>query len=76
MNNYAKSTFLDKMNDNVLDIKFNNFTPATINHAKNQIIDSIGCLICGVKDAGNPGFLITQRSEVHGLALTLTLPRK
>jgi 2-methylcitrate dehydratase PrpD len=57
MGNYAKGTFLDKMIDNVLDTQFNNFIPATINHAKNRIIDSIGCLICGAKDAGNPELL-------------------
>lgn len=38
---------------NVLETRFENFDQATIEHAKNRILDTVGCLIGGAKDTGN-----------------------
>jgi 2-methylcitrate dehydratase PrpD len=57
MSHSETSTYLDKMIANVLETKYENFSPDTISHAKNRIIDTLGCLICGANDTGNPGLL-------------------
>jgi 2-methylcitrate dehydratase PrpD len=54
MGRYNRVTYLDMMINNVIETRFDNFDRATINHAKNRIIDTIGCLIGGAKDTGNP----------------------
>jgi 2-methylcitrate dehydratase PrpD len=57
MNNTADNTFLEKMIVNILETRFENFDQATIDHAKDRIIDTVGCLIGGARDAGNPELL-------------------
>jgi 2-methylcitrate dehydratase PrpD len=38
---------------NVLETHFENFDPATVEHAKNRMIDVVGCLIGGANGPGN-----------------------
>jgi 2-methylcitrate dehydratase PrpD len=57
MSNSAEGTFLDKLISNILDTQYENFSSATVSHAKNRIIDCLGCLVCGANDAGNPELL-------------------
>jgi 2-methylcitrate dehydratase PrpD len=57
MNKTTKITLLEQMIANILKTRFENFDQATIDHAKNRIIDTVGCLIGGAKGAGNPQLL-------------------
>ncbi len=57
MNNSVEGTILEKMISNVLFTKYDNFTQETIRHAKDRIMDSLGCLVCGANDPGNPELL-------------------
>jgi 2-methylcitrate dehydratase PrpD len=57
MSTETKSIYLDRMIANILDTQFSNFTAATVTHAKNRILDTVGCTICGANDAGNPELL-------------------
>jgi 2-methylcitrate dehydratase PrpD len=57
MSSSVEGTYLDKMIANILNTQYDNFTPAAVNHAKNRIIDTLGCLICGASDTGNPELL-------------------
>jgi 2-methylcitrate dehydratase PrpD len=45
---------IEKMSANVVETKFENLDKATVEHAKNRIIDTVGCLIGGSNDTGNP----------------------
>ena len=56
MNNET-GIYLDKMIANILDTKLENIPPAAVNHAKDRLLDSIGCMICGANDDGNPELL-------------------
>jgi 2-methylcitrate dehydratase PrpD len=42
------------MSANVVETKFENLDKATIEHARNRIIDTVGCLLGGSGDTGNP----------------------
>jgi 2-methylcitrate dehydratase PrpD len=55
--NNKHDTYLDRMIANILETKFEDIPPATINHAKNRLLDCIGCMICGANDTGNPELL-------------------
>jgi 2-methylcitrate dehydratase PrpD len=57
MNKDDTGIYLENMITNILDTKFENIPQATIDHAKNRILDSLGCLICGANDTGNPELL-------------------
>jgi 2-methylcitrate dehydratase PrpD len=57
MNSDEQGIYLEKMIANILETKFENIPRTTINHAKNRILDSLGCLICGANDTGNPELL-------------------
>jgi 2-methylcitrate dehydratase PrpD len=57
MDNDEQGVYLEKMIANVLDTKFENIPRAAVNHAKNRILDSLGCFICGANDTGNPELL-------------------
>jgi 2-methylcitrate dehydratase PrpD len=57
MGNDEQGTHLDKMIDNILDTKYENIPPAAVNHAKDRLLDTIGCTICGANDTGNPELL-------------------
>jgi 2-methylcitrate dehydratase PrpD len=57
--------YLDQLIENILETRFDNFDQATVAHAKNRIIDTIGCLIGGARDAGNPE-MINLFKEIGG----------
>jgi len=54
MNITTESTPIEKLAANVLETLFENFDQATLDNAKNRIIDTVGCLIGGANDSGNP----------------------
>ncbi len=57
MNGNDRSAYLEKMTDNILNTRLENIPKAAIDHAKDRIIDTVGCLICGANDSGNPELL-------------------
>jgi 2-methylcitrate dehydratase PrpD len=57
MDNDERGIYLEKMIANILETKLENIPQPIINHAKDRILDSLGCLICGANDAGNPELL-------------------
>ena len=57
MNQSANGTAIEQMAANVLDTKFENFDAATLEATKYRIIDTLGCLIGGATDTGNPEML-------------------
>jgi len=61
--NIPGSTPIENLTANVLDTRFENFDPATLESTKCRIIDSIGCLIGGSNDTGNPELVELLRDE-------------
>lgn len=57
MSNDEQGTHLDRMIANIMETKFEDIPTATVAHAKNRLIDAIGCMICGANDTGNPELL-------------------
>jgi 2-methylcitrate dehydratase PrpD len=57
MEQSATPTAIEQMAANVLDTKFENFDAATLEATKYRIIDTLGCLIGGATDVGNPELL-------------------
>lgn len=57
MSSTDQSVYLEKMIDNILNTQFESVPRAAIEHAKDRIIDAVGCLICGSNDSGNPELL-------------------
>lgn len=57
MSNDEQGTHLDRIIANILETKFEDIPPAAVDHAKNRLIDAIGCMICGANDTGNPELL-------------------
>ncbi len=57
MSNDEQGTHLDRMIANILETKFENIPPAAVAHAKDRLLDAIGCMICGANDTGNPELL-------------------
>ena len=57
MSNNELGVYLEKMIDNILSTRFENIPGAAVDHAKDRIIDTVGCLICGANDSGNPELL-------------------
>ena len=53
MNN-SGNTAIEKIVANVLDTRFDDFDAATLEKTKYRIIDTLGCLIGGSTDTGNP----------------------
>jgi 2-methylcitrate dehydratase PrpD len=47
------STYIEKISDNVLNSKFENFESAKLENAKYRIIDVLGCVISGANAPGN-----------------------
>ena len=54
MNKNERGIYLGKLIENIINTKYEDIPSEIIAHAKNRIIDAIGCLICGAKDTGNP----------------------
>ncbi|MBN2240852.1 MAG: MmgE/PrpD family protein [Dehalococcoidales bacterium] len=52
-----QSNYLNRMIDNILGTKYEDIPAETISHAKNRLMDVIGCMICGANDPGNPELL-------------------
>lgn len=53
----STATPIEKISANVLSTRFENFDRATVENAKNRIIDVIGCVIAGAHAAGNPALV-------------------
>jgi 2-methylcitrate dehydratase PrpD len=53
LNANNKKTPIEELIANVLETRFENFDHATVEHAKNRIIDVVGCLIGGANAPGN-----------------------
>jgi 2-methylcitrate dehydratase PrpD len=56
MNSMDKSA-IEKIAANVVETKFENFDNDTLGKTKYRIIDTLGCLIGGSTDTGNPGMV-------------------
>ncbi len=52
-----ESTVIEKLTTHALDTRFENIDNYTLEATKYRIIDTLGCLIGGAKDAGNPELL-------------------
>jgi 2-methylcitrate dehydratase PrpD len=52
--NTGDTSAIEQLSANVVESKFENLDKATIENAKNRIIDTVGCLIGGSGDNGNP----------------------
>jgi 2-methylcitrate dehydratase PrpD len=48
------STAIERLVDNALTTRFENFDKETLETTKYRIVDTLGCLIGGAADAGNP----------------------
>ncbi len=59
--NSTESTTIEKLATNVLETRFANFDRETVENAKNRIIDTVGCLIGGANDTGNPELVYLLR---------------
>jgi 2-methylcitrate dehydratase PrpD len=53
----TKGSPIEELIANVLETRFENFDPAIVEHAKNRIIDVIGCLIGGANGPGNSSLI-------------------
>jgi 2-methylcitrate dehydratase PrpD len=57
MNSLAESTIIERLAANVLETRFENLDWADLEHARNRIIDVVGCLIGGANAPGNSGLV-------------------
>jgi len=57
MNSTTESTPIEKLAANVLETRFENLDQEALEHAKNRIIDVVGCLIGGANAPGNSGLV-------------------
>jgi 2-methylcitrate dehydratase PrpD len=57
MNKPAEPTAIERLAAHALDTRFENFTPELLETTKYRIIDTLGCLIGGALDVGNPELL-------------------
>ena len=55
--NATESSAIEKLAENVLETRFENFDKGTLENAKNHIIDVVGCLIGGAYDSLSPEFV-------------------
>jgi 2-methylcitrate dehydratase PrpD len=63
MNTGAKPTAIEKLAANVPETRFENFGADTLEKTKLRIIDTVGCLIGGSGDTGNPELVGLLRDE-------------
>jgi 2-methylcitrate dehydratase PrpD len=54
MNEEAATSAIEKLAANVVETRFENFDAATLESTRYRIIDTLGCLIGGAADTGNP----------------------
>ncbi len=57
MNQPKEPTATERLAAHALETRFENFTPELLETTKYRIIDTMGCLIGGALDTGNPEFL-------------------
>jgi 2-methylcitrate dehydratase PrpD len=57
MNKSTEASAIEKLAANVLETRFDNFDNYTLETTKYRIIDTLGCLIGGASDTGNPELL-------------------
>ncbi|HEY77656.1 MAG TPA: MmgE/PrpD family protein [Dehalococcoidia bacterium] len=57
MSSTTKGTPIEELSTNILNTRFENLNEATLENAKNRIIDVLGCVIGGAKAAGNPALV-------------------
>lgn len=48
---------VEKLCSNILNTRFENINEKTVEHAKNRVIDTIGCIIGGANAPGNSGLI-------------------
>jgi 2-methylcitrate dehydratase PrpD len=53
MSSTAKRTPIEELSKNVLDTRFEDLNEATLENAKNRIVDVLGCVIAGAKATGS-----------------------
>ena len=53
----TESKYIEAISANVANTRFEDFDQATIDLAKNRVIDVLGCLIGGANAPGNPALL-------------------
>ena len=46
-------TYIERISENILETRFENFDQENLQNVKKRIIDVVGCLICGVNAPGN-----------------------
>jgi 2-methylcitrate dehydratase PrpD len=49
----ATKTIISKLVNNILDVTYDKFTDSTLSHAKNRIIDVMGCVVGGINAPGS-----------------------
>jgi 2-methylcitrate dehydratase PrpD len=59
----GQSTAIEKLSANVLDTRFEDIDKATLEATRYRIIDTLGCLIGGSTDVGNPELVDLFRNE-------------
>jgi 2-methylcitrate dehydratase PrpD len=59
----SESNVIEELAANVLATRFENFDKATLEVTKYRIIDTLGCLIGGAADVGNPVLIDLFRNE-------------
>jgi 2-methylcitrate dehydratase PrpD len=53
MTDTAEKSTIEQLVDNILETRFENLDQVALEHAKNRIIDIVGCIIGGAYDTGN-----------------------
>jgi 2-methylcitrate dehydratase PrpD len=61
--NATDNTPIEKLAANTLETRFENLDRATVENARNRIIDTVGCLIGGANDTGNPELASLLRDD-------------
>jgi 2-methylcitrate dehydratase PrpD len=57
MSNDKTGNHLERLIANILDTRLEDVPAESVSHAKNRLLDVIGCMICGANDIGNPELL-------------------
>jgi len=63
MKNDTKESAIEQLAANVLETRYENFDRATLDATKLRLIDTLGCLIGGAIDTGNPELLKLFKEE-------------
>lgn len=59
----TNETAIEKLSANVIDTRFEDLDPTTVESTKYRIIDTLGCLIGGSRDTGNPELVGLLKDE-------------